>query len=49
VSDRRRARIQRINRKRPPYTVIVDREPDANAADELVAVLFDVLAPLVRR
>lgn len=45
----RRARVQRINRKRPSYVVTVTRDPDPEAAEDLIAVLLDLLAPSARK
>jgi hypothetical protein len=41
------ARVARINRKRPPYTVEVVREPEPDAREKLLDVLFDLLDPIV--
>jgi hypothetical protein len=41
------ARVARINRKRPAYTVEVVREPEPGAREKLLDVLFDLLDPIV--
>lgn len=45
--SKRLARVARINRKRPPFRVEVRREPDPDAREDLLDVLFDLLDPIV--
>lgn len=46
--SKRLARVARINRKRPPIRIEVDREPDPQAEEDLLDALFQLLDPIVR-
>lgn len=45
--SKRIARVQRLASKRPPYRVEVVHEPEPQASEDLLDVLFDVLDPIV--
>lgn len=48
MTAHRLSHVARINRKRPPIRVEVERDLDQQAEQDLLDVLFEILEPIVR-